>query len=722
MVESSLHNGARLSQRPTVPLRGGQRRSSTSRNAVSEDSDSTDTNEEPDVRRSRHGDGDEPHGPSSETSGSRRCDMADPDRPYNMWRENDGTLVPMRGALLPDGYKHDTTIPGRPWICPVRSCRRLFKAPGHHRGSRLNDNLDGTFSVVGANSGTHPAVVVSRNPMDSEPIAEPTIPHYPGGRGTKTIRWVKAVGKNSPSDAPTTKTNVDAHATSVASDVRFEFAADGRPYREWWNEHGELMSMAGALIPEGYQLDPDSVPGRPWVCPIRSCRIACKFKKNLGYHFMTTHKSCSLNDNGDGTFSIVNSPHKLNAPRVVSRNPLDPKEPPPPAPRPPIQSSDARMADRPKITEPVSTGALSTGFNEAPDSSAAASTSSGQLWDHISSRAAWLPLDRESPEAKILLRYPKMRDLNIVSAPLLAAEANTRLVPSLILQAVGEENPNPCTECRRRDGPFDSCVGGPPELLRQLLPFLGSAARSCANCIARKNAGRCSVKRPYAGARAGLSEPVFKGQDDSVVPELLNDSGDERESAEAGLARRRSARVSLPNGDVDSDGGSEESADEASLDPGARPPRLVTFSVPNPTKSDRQLREPRAASLKGNGPVERDLHLEDWEMGDGRANTAGEPLAFSSTYLAANQTVQVSPNIKFQALSIPSGRVHQIPADATKTRVCTLATGKLAVHVGRDEFVIGSQGIFKINPGVACTVTNRGYGDVVLQITSVNGG
>ena len=95
-------------------------------------------------------------------------------------------------------------------------------------------------------------------------------------------------------------------------------------------------------------------------------------------------------------------------------------------------------------------------------------------------------------------------------------------------------------------------------------------------------------------------------------------------------------------------------------------------------------------------------------------------LAFSSAYLTANQTVQVSPAITFQALTIASGRVHQFSADSDKTRMCTLAGGKLRVRVGKDEFVVGAQGVFKIMPGVACRVNNRCYADVVLHVTCVS--
>jgi len=33
----------------------------------------------------------------------------------------------MSGALLPDDYTKHTSIPDRPFICPIRSCRHLHK-------------------------------------------------------------------------------------------------------------------------------------------------------------------------------------------------------------------------------------------------------------------------------------------------------------------------------------------------------------------------------------------------------------------------------------------------------------------------------------------------------------------------------------------------------------------------------------------------------------------
>jgi hypothetical protein len=78
VVASSLHNRA-VRPKPTVPQRGGPRRSSILLKEVSEDSDSADADDEPTVKVSRAAD-------ASEAIGNRRLDMANPDRPYNMWR------------------------------------------------------------------------------------------------------------------------------------------------------------------------------------------------------------------------------------------------------------------------------------------------------------------------------------------------------------------------------------------------------------------------------------------------------------------------------------------------------------------------------------------------------------------------------------------------------------------------------------------------------------
>ncbi|KAK3332788.1 hypothetical protein B0T19DRAFT_352626, partial [Cercophora scortea] len=287
--------------------------------------------------------------------------MANPDRPYNMWPDDKGVLRNTPGILLPDRYELDNTMPDRPWICPVRSCRRLYAGRGvlgyhfrtSHLGAHLNDNLDGTFTVVKVlGDDDSAAIVVSRTILhDQEPIQSPQKPWYPYPTGGNKVTWVSAVAggdDQEPEDSqPTTNVETSRETRTRRSQViaveksplpnsdktKVDLAPQGRQYSEWWNEDGNLIRMNGALIPEGFKLNYS--PLTPWICPIRTCRLLSKTRRGLGYHFIIKHNSDQLNDNGDGTFSVVGS-HKGKGAQVVSQNALDPKEPPMVAPRLPV--------------------------------------------------------------------------------------------------------------------------------------------------------------------------------------------------------------------------------------------------------------------------------------------------------------------------------------------------------------------------------------------------
>ncbi|SPQ23407.1 721d872f-1a2c-4cca-8963-e77c8beff363 [Thermothielavioides terrestris] len=278
-------------------------------------------------------------------------------------------------------------------------------------------------------------------------------------------------------------------------------------------------------------------------------------------------------------------------------------------------------------------------------------------------------------------------------------------VAGLIIQVVGEQNPVPCSACRRHgDCPFDSCVSLSAEVAEEVSGLLVSSTRACANCLTRKVSSACSLKS------RGLAQRNPPKGDPYLGEELLG--------------HRRPARLSRTSSHDDAYGEDEVRFEEvidklrqrrfATLRPSKR---LHNGHTPMP-------RESRVTSDIWNGtpPTEADLRMEGWEMEDGRINTTGESLAFSSAYLSANQTVQISTDVSLQTVAIPSGCVHQFAADENRIRICTLAGGKLRVRVGgaaAPEFAIGSQGIFKILPGVACSVTNRCYVDAVLHVTSL---
>lgn len=95
-------------------------------------------------------------------------------------------------------------------------------------------------------------------------------------------------------------------------------------------------------------------------------------------------------------------------------------------------------------------------------------------------------------------------------------------------------------------------------------------------------------------------------------------------------------------------------------------------------------------------------------------------MAFSNSYLTTNQAVSVSEDISFNVIVIKPGNSHKWTAEPEKVRICSLATGKLKVKMeNTDPFQIGPNGMFKLKPGVACTVENRLYIDVVVHVTSV---
>ncbi len=61
----------------------------------------------------------------------------------------------------------------------------------------------------------------------------------------------------------------------------------------------------------------------PWICAICTCQIGHRSIQSLGGHWNSGHRNTLLNDNGDGTFSVLPNPHssdvdQYRAWRVIS--------------------------------------------------------------------------------------------------------------------------------------------------------------------------------------------------------------------------------------------------------------------------------------------------------------------------------------------------------------------------------------------------------------------
>ncbi|KAF9877219.1 hypothetical protein CkaCkLH20_05485 [Colletotrichum karsti] len=118
------------------------------------------------------------------------------------------------------------------------------------------------------------------------------------------------------------------------------------------------------------------------------------------------------------------------------------------------------------------------------------------------------------------------------------------------------------------------------------------------------------------------------------------------------------------------------------------------------------------------------LEMEDWEIAPGRVRDERSQtptnVAFSNAYLTSNQVVAVSEDISFNVVVIKPGGSHQWADEDDKVRICSLAVGKVNVKLDKtDPFSIGPNGMFKLKPGVACSVENRTYIDAVVHVTSI---
>ncbi|KAM7200023.1 hypothetical protein V8F33_004197 [Rhypophila sp. PSN 637] len=144
------------------------------------------------------------------------------DKIYKFYKDENGEVMSSKGALIPPEYqKYPNTA--FPWICPVRSCRRML--PGlvglgkhfcnSHRAVKLNDNMDGTLSDIGywtdptrgdgRNKGgtAKPPLVVSRKPMSLEisPMVEPAL-HANGGRPRESSDVETSISRPKPPSQP----------------------------------------------------------------------------------------------------------------------------------------------------------------------------------------------------------------------------------------------------------------------------------------------------------------------------------------------------------------------------------------------------------------------------------------------------------------------------------------------------------------------------------------
>ncbi|KAK7747851.1 hypothetical protein SLS53_001100 [Cytospora paraplurivora] len=472
-----------------------------------------------------------------------------------------------------------------------------------------------------------------------------------------------------------------------------EMASESRTYKVIHGKDGEMIQMHGALIPEKYDLD-RTIPGYPWICPVRSCRMVFKRITNLGGHFASKHRGVLFNDNLDGTLSAVALYKKPISGNfcpglIISRKPLNTTEPPMEKPRIPLYNAPKPV----KVQKPTKLASLAINqpkkiipygdYLHRDDMHGDAK----RLWDYMQPYMPRSLSTIRDPAVLNLFGLSRVRSLKWRKSwhqdPLL--DNDWRQIAGLLIHLVGVENDNldKCWRCGSRSEPPTSFV--PP--------------------IAQWAAATATATPSSDGMMAIGSNTNSNKRSHSVM------SDDEQEEQRA--LRRRSERIQV-----------RPSVPEAKAEPARK---LVTFPILSKEKQASVTGTSRGGSdtpvlHPGQTTPDGQLEMEEWEIAPGRIRETGvkKPNTFSKSYLETNQMVRISPEFSFRVETVKSGRTLEFDADRAKTRYCALASGKLRVTLeGQPEFTVGTHGVFIIKAGVKGWVQNRLYIDSILHVSAV---
>ncbi|KAK4448009.1 hypothetical protein QBC34DRAFT_301814 [Podospora aff. communis PSN243] len=523
-----------------------------------------------------------------------------------------------------------------------------------------------------------------------------------------------------PPGGSSTQTPIEQSSTEHTP---IETAENGRRYDMWpgkfFDNTGALMSTSGALLPAGYQLDSRNSQN-PWICPIRTCRRPCAKLGDLGLHFQRAHFACLLNDNGDGTLSEVGVfpsgtfSTTANA-IIISRNGTKLSSQP--------AQTRVKIRTRHRRSVAESDGELD------PDTFSVAQThgkgDAMALWTYMKQHIPRqiMPQKRGVLE---LLNMPQLRNLKVNprKAHRGFVEKKVRDIAALAIQLTGQRPPEACKRCAENKGLWKGCV-----VINPNAPYnLRSRYTGCANCVYHGNQTYCTIREDVLQAlEAQAHEPEAPSSDGDFDTPL-------RASGRMLPAPLASAQQAQPPAQAPAPvpAAATPNTTQAAAAPAVntiymrpqmglpRQPQSAAAPPPNPPN--------QGSSLVHTGVIQSAdiLEMEPWEVAPGRitetATAESENIAFSKSYLSTNHVVPVMDDVFFRVDTIYSGATLQIDPEEFKTRICSVASGKVRVRTGDEpEFTIGPHGMFKVKPGVGCKVQNWMYMDAILHVTVLDG-
>ncbi|KAK0666702.1 hypothetical protein QBC41DRAFT_397695 [Cercophora samala] len=685
----------------------------------------------------------------------RALDNTPSGRPYLRWKNK-----PMYGALIPDGYERSSARSGFPWICPVRSCRKLFPTAKQlgchfvrqHRGSLLHDNMDGTLSVRGhyaqlrdgegvvSGGKPKPGIVVSVGPLapSESPMVAPSLPEQ--GRSDPDDSRPQPGAGSEYSAAQSPATSLAKVSSAPTPGDGFEFAEPGRRYTEWADDDGDPRSLCGAMMPLGYT---ECMGPKPFPCPIRNCESECIRVKDLGCHFSVlivdthflisfqrAHYASYLKDNGDGTFDLIGAyaPKRGN---VIGSGKIV-------KPRPSIVVAQTRpdgsvewAANWPELKRHM-----------LADVSPANATVTADV--PMGEARSWPPNSTNHTEAEQKAVQRTVAEEEASQRAVAEEEANQRAWADMTNQrAVPEKNAS-----QQPANQMNNVMAGRP--LRRVP---GTNRMHMNDWLPGVTLYRGDMEiRGYQPRQSRPPRPSGKQPGLPLTWLAVN-----QKFPQAGQVAQVQQVPQVPQAeaaDMWRDDTAMEGVEEDYQGPSTRSklrtqtsesgyvyPQPLTEPEPSVTEEPEQLavkqqRQPPNSLVSTNGPsngvmatgvviAEQVLEMEEWEVAPGRireTDTKSESIAFSKSFLSSTHAVEVCEDVAFRVDVIGSGHHLKIEGDPNQIRLVSLASGKLRVKIGEEpEFVIGPHGMFKVKAGVSCTVSNRMYIDAVMHTTVLNG-
>ncbi|KAL6805705.1 hypothetical protein J3E68DRAFT_421954 [Trichoderma sp. SZMC 28012] len=558
--------------------------------------------------------------------------------------------------------------------------------------------------------------------------------------------------------------------------------ADNASYYTYIEDDGTEQSTSNAPIPPGkerYDDGENSENGgkKPFVCPVRDCRVLSQNMRALSSHFHGKHSRSLFNDNGDGTFSKVGDyvNEEGSSPGIiVSLNPLSPGAPPPAVPdytenrkkllsllskrsfstsrvsvggsAPPDTSKrslrgessnetmEERLAKRPKTT-PVPLPVQATSFVSPPPIVQA----------EPSPPSIPLPIQSlEPPPMTDVLRYlhrslsPSQQVPARLDVLALSKYKQVRNLPGLwwehhhnktldplqyactLAYLVGKaEEMNPCDRWKGLSRLSTPCVGLPPDLPAEAKAVFSKSV-TCIACQYQFCCYRTKNECEWANQDQDL-----EGKTEEAVPQQNHQT-----------AVEQGDKAVVLDDEEMTDGAGTKADDHAALPQVMRQSTRLSSSIKPPEQYPIQNSEKKSPPLGTTIPptsgaahkpsaaeVTEMEEMEDWEIAPGtmKDETTNTNVGFSNAYMSNQHPITIAPGLSFNVLILKPGHTHHWPIEATKVRTCSVASGKISVKMGNDQvFKLGPNGLVVIRPGQSCMVVNRLYSDAILHCTTLD--